>query len=96
VGIGSTVPGQLLDITGSVNGIVKQRIINTNSGSVAYAVTSWINDSASGASILMNGSANATYGGTNSFNITNSITNASITLTVMVILRALSLGGKKQ
>jgi hypothetical protein len=74
VGIGTTSPGQLLEI--SKNQILPTLIsvLNSNNGSVAGTGIGLGNNSgALQGEIFLNSSGNATYGGANSLNISNSL-----------------------
>jgi hypothetical protein len=69
VGIGTSSPTYLLDISGTSTGIVTSRIINLNSGASAYSYLRMGNNADSDAGLLRNSSTNAAYGGVGSLNL---------------------------
>jgi hypothetical protein len=69
VGIGTSSPAFLLDISGNSTGLVTTRIINLNSGASAYSYLRMGNNADSDAGILRNSSTNAAYGGAGSLNL---------------------------
>jgi hypothetical protein len=69
VGIGTSSPAYLLDISGNINGIVTERIINTNSGASSYSYLRMGNNADSDAGLLRNSSTNSAYGGVGSLNL---------------------------
>lgn len=73
VSIGTAAPasGAVLDVLGSLNGVLKQRLTNSNANSGAYASYQLINDVGNIGAFFMLSSTNGNYAGTNSFNMVN-------------------------
>jgi hypothetical protein len=69
VGIGTSSPAYILDISGNTAGLVTTRIINLNSGASAYSYLRMGNNADSDAGILRNSSTNTAYGGAGSLNL---------------------------
>jgi hypothetical protein len=71
VGIGTTAPGNLLHVYGSVNGEVGAKVNNANTGTSAYTILRVANDTASNMNLFLNSSTRTTDGGTNTGTLRN-------------------------
>ena len=75
LGIGTSSPSQILEVSKSQNGETQIKVVNTNTGSSARAALVLGNNTSSSAGgLLLNGSATTSLGGANSLNIYQGLT----------------------